>query len=188
MLIGYARVSTRDQEGSLEGQRAALETEGCERVFEDRLSGARADRPGLREAMDYARTDDVLVVARLDRLGRSLPDALRTVQELTERGIGLKALDVELDTSTAAGRLMLKMLLVLADWERDLLRERTREGVARARAAGKRPGPRPKLSDEQISAVRAAVAGGETVSAVARSFGVSRQTIYKALDGAGSAT
>jgi DNA invertase Pin-like site-specific DNA recombinase len=187
MKIGYARVSTKDQEGSLEGQHAALEAEGCERVFEDRLSGARADRPGLREAMDYARTGDVLVVARLDRLGRSLPDALRAVQELSERGIGLKALDVELDTSTAAGRLMLNMLLVLADWERDLLRERTREGVARARAAGKRPGPRPKLSDEQISAVRAAVAGGETVSAVARSFGVSRQTIYKALDGAGSA-
>src|SRR5699024_990461 len=189
---------TRDQEGSLEGQRAALETEGCERVFEDRLSGARADRPGLREAMDYARTDDVLVVARLDRLGRSLPDALRTVQELTERGIGLKALDVELGTSTGAGRLVGKMLLVLADWEGAgvgvrgdgegaLPRERSREGVARARAAGKRPGPRPKLSDEQISAVRAAVAGGETVSAVARSFGVSRQTIYKALDGAGSA-
>src|SRR5699024_12458807 len=82
---------------------------------------------------------------------------------------------------------MLKMLLVLADWERDLLRERTREGVARARAAGKRPGPRPKLSDEQISAVRAAVAGRETVSAVARSFGVSRQTAYMALDGAGRA-
>lgn len=187
MLIGYARVSTRDQEGSLAGQEAALSDAGCEKVFHDRLSGAKADRPGLQAALDYARDDDTLVVARLDRLGRSLPDALRTVQDLTERGIGLKALDVELDTSTAAGRLMLNMLLVLADWERDLLRERTREGVARARAAGKRPGPRPKLSDEQISAVRAAVAGGETVSAVARSFGVSRQTIYKALDGAGSA-
>ena len=187
MLIGYARVSTRDQEGSLAGQEAALSDAGCEKVFHDRLSGAKADRPGLQAALDYARDDDTLVVARLDRLGRSLPDALRTVQDLTERGIGLKALDVELDTSTAAGRLMLNMLLVLADWERDLLRERTREGVARARAAGKRPGPRPKLSDEQISAVRAAVAGGETVSAVARSVGVSRQTIYKALDGAGSA-
>ncbi|WP_122943026.1 recombinase family protein [Brachybacterium sp. EE-P12] len=188
MLIGYARVSTRDQEGSLAGQEAALSDAGCEKVFHDRLSGAKADRPGLQAALDYARDDDTLVVARLDRLGRSLPDALRTVQDLTERGIGLKALDVELDTSTAAGRLMLNMLLVLADWERDLLRERTREGVARARAAGKRPGPRPKLSDEQISAVRAAVAGGETVSAVARSFGVSRQTVYKALNGAGSAT
>lgn len=188
MLIGYARVSTRDQEGSLAGQEAALSDAGCEKVFHDRLSGAKADRPGLAAALDYVRDgEDTLVVARLDRLGRSLPDALRTVQALADREVGIQALDVQLDTSTAAGRLMVNMLLTLADWERDLLRERTREGLARARAAGKRPGPRPKLSDEQVSAVRAAVAGGETVAAVARSFGVSRQTIYKALNGARSA-
>ena len=188
MRVGYARVSKRDQEDSLEGQEAALTAAGCSKVFSDRLSGARADRPGLAEALAYLRDgEDTLVVARLDRLGRSLPDALRTVQALADREVGLQALDVQLDSSTASGRLMLNMLLMLADWERDLLRERTREGLARARAAGKRPGPRPKLSDEQISAVRAAVAGGETVSAVARSFGVSRQTVYKALDGAGSA-
>jgi len=186
--VGYARVSTRDQEGSLEGQEAALRAAGCERVFMDRLSGAKSDRPGLEAALEYLRDgEDTLVVARLDRLGRSLPDALRTVQALADREVGLQALDVQLDTSTAAGRLMVNMLLTLADWERDLLRERTREGLARARAAGKRPGPRPKLSDEQVSAVRAAVAGGETVAAVARSFGVSRQTIYKALNGARSA-
>src|SRR5699024_10116385 len=127
---------------------------GCSKVFSDRLSGARADRPGLAEALAYLRDgEDTLVVARLDRLGRSLPDALRTVQALADREVGLQALDVQLDSSTASGRLMLNMLLMLADWERDLLRERTREGLARARAAGKRPGPRPKLSDEQVSAV-----------------------------------
>ncbi|MDK8178424.1 recombinase family protein [Micrococcus luteus] len=183
MKIGYARVSTRDQEGSLEGQEAALRAAGCERVFTDRLSGAKRDRPGLAAALDYVRDgEDTLVVARLDRLGRSLPDALRTVQDLAGRGVGLKALDVQLDSSTATGRLMLNMLLMLADWERDLLRERTREGVARARAAGRTPGPKPKLNAEQVAAVRAAVAGGQPVAAVARSFGVSRPTVYKALE------
>lgn len=185
MKVGYARVSTRDQEGSLAGQEAALSAAGCERVFRDRLSGAQANRPGLSAALDYVRdSEDTLVVARLDRLGRSLPDALRTVQSLVDREIGLQALDVELDTSTATGRLMLNMLLMLADWERDLLRERTREGVARARAAGRRPGPKPKLDQEKTAAVRAAVASGQPVAAVARSFGVSRPTIYKALEGA----
>lgn len=116
------------------------------------------------------------------RLGRSLADALRTVQALADRGIGLQALDVDLDTSTASGRLMLNMLLMLAEWERGLLRERTRKGVARARAAGRRPGPKPKLDEEKTAAVRAAVAGGQPVAAVTRSFGVSRPTIYKALD------
>lgn len=188
MLIGYARVSTRDQDGSLGGQEAALRAAGCEKVFSDRLSGAKADRPGLAAALEYLRDgEDVLVVARLDRLGRSLPDALRTVQALTEREIGLQALDVQLDSSTASGRLMVNMLLTLADWERDLLRERTREGVARARAAGRTPGPKPKLDAEQIEAVRAAVKGGQSVSSVARSFGVSRPTIYKALEGAEAA-
>lgn len=183
MKIGYARVSTRDQEGSLKSQEAALAATGCSKIFRDRLSGARSDRPGLTNALAYLRDgEDTFVVPRLDRLGRSLPDALRTVQTLADRGIGLRALDVELDTSTASGRLMLNMLLMLADWERDLLRERTREGVARARAAVRRPGPKPKLDREKALAVRAAVAGGQPVAAVARSFGVSRPTIYKALE------
>lgn len=187
MKVGYARVSTRDQEGSLEGQEAALTAAGCAKVFVDRLSGARADRPGLKDALGYLRDgEDTVVVARLDRLGRSLPDALRIVQALADRGIGLQALDVQLDTSTASGRLMLNMLLMLAEWERDLLRERTREGVARARAAGRRPGPKPKLDAEKIAAVHAAVADGQPVAAVARSFGVSRPTIYKALQATGS--
>lgn len=182
MKVGYARVSTREQQGSLRNQHEALQEAGCSKVFQDRLSGARAERPGLSAALEYLRDgEDTLVVARLDRLGRSLPDALRTVQALADRKIGLQALDVQLDTSTASGRLMLNMLLMLAEWERELLRERTREGVARARAAGRLPGPKPKLNPEQVEAVRASVAGGQTVAAVARSFGVSRPTIYKAL-------
>lgn len=184
MKIGYARVSTRDQESSLRSQEAALTAAGCSKIFRDRISGARSDRPGLTDALGYLRDgEDTLVVPRLDRLGRSLPDALRTVQTLADRRIGLQALDVDLDTSTASGRLMLNMLLMLADWERDLLRERTREGVARARAAGRTPGPKPKLNAEQVAAVRAAVADGQPVAAVARSFGVSRPTVYKAMQG-----
>ena len=113
MKVGYARVSTRDQEGSLEGQEAALTAAGCAKVFVDRLSGAKSDRPGLADALAYLRDgEDTLVVVRLDRLGRSLPDALRTVQALADRGIGLQALDVQLDTSTASGRLMLNLSLI----------------------------------------------------------------------------
>lgn len=183
MKVGYARVSTQEQEGSLGGQESALRAAGCERVFSDRISGARAVRPGLQSTLDYLRAnEDVLVVTRLDRLGRSLPDALRTVQELADRGIGLEALDVQLDTSTASGKMMLTLLLALAEWERDLLPERTLEGVARARAAGRHPGPKPKLDQERAAAVRAAVAGGQPVAAVARAFGVSRPTVYKALE------
>lgn len=186
MKVGYARVSTRDQEGSMEGQEDALRASGCSKVFHDRLSGAKRDRPGLAAALEYVRDgEDTLVVARLDRLGRSLPDALRTVQDLAERNVGLQALDVELDTSTPNGKVMLTLLLALAEWERDLLRERTLEGVARARAAGRTPGPKPKLGPEQVEAVRAAVARGQSVAAVARSFGVSRPTIYKALETTG---
>lgn len=182
MKVGYARVSTRDQEDSLRAQEVLLKSAGCPKVFQDRMSGVRVDRPGLARALDYLRDgEDVLVVARLDRLGRSLPDALRTVKELADRGIGLEALDVQLDTSTASGKMMLTLLLALAEWERDLLRERTMEGVARARAAGRQPGPKPKLDEERTAAVCAAVAGGQPVAAVARAFGVSRPTVYKAL-------
>ncbi|KFC49787.1 hypothetical protein GY12_25070, partial [Micrococcus luteus] len=102
----------------MRNQHEALQEAGCSKVFHDRLSGARAERPGLSAALEYLRdSEDTLVVARLDRLGRSLPDALRTVQTLADRKIGLQALDVQLDTSTASGRLMLNMLLMLAEWE-----------------------------------------------------------------------
>lgn len=187
MKVGYARVSTRGPEGSLEGPEAALRAAGCSKLFSDRLSAAKRDRPGLVAALDYVRDGEhTLVVARLERLGHSLPDAVRTVQTLADREVGLQALDVRLDSSTASGRLMLNMLLMLADCAWDLLRERTREGAARARAraAGRRPGPKPKLDAEQIEAVRAAVAGGPPVATVAQSFEVSRPTIYEALAGA----
>ena len=159
MKIGYARVSTKGQSESLETQRGALEAAGCARVFEDTISGAKSARPGLKAALDYMRDDDVLVVTRLDRLGRTA-----------------------LDTRTKEGRLMVTIMSGLAEFERDLLIERTKEGVAHARAEGRVAGPKPKLSAEQVRLAGKAVESGESVAAVARSLGVSRQTVYRALD------
>lgn len=182
MKIGYARLTTKEERGGLESQEAILASEGCSRVFRDTLSGAEADWPGLMDALACARDgEDTLVVTRLDRLGRSLTDALRIVEELTERKLGLQAIDVKLDTSTASGQLMLEMLLKLSEWERELVRERTIEGLARAKAAGILPGPKRKLSPQQEEEARNAVGEGHTIASVARAFGVSRPTIYKAL-------
>ncbi len=182
MLIGYARVSTKRQGDSLETQRDALEDYGCGKVFADTISGAKSERPGLDAALDFMRDGDVLVVTRLDRLGRTALDTLRTVNDLDERGVPVIMLDPALDTRTKEGKLMVTIMSGLAEWERDLLIERTKEGMAHARSQGRVPGPKPKLSDEQIAAVRAAVGEGQTIASVARSFGVSRPTIYKALE------
>ncbi|KAB1653256.1 recombinase family protein [Pseudoclavibacter chungangensis] len=182
MKIGYARVSTKGQSESLEVQRAALEAAGCARVFSDTMSGAKAARPGLKDALDYMRDDDVLVVTRLDRLGRTALDTLRTIESLAKQDVAVVVMKPELDTRTKEGRLMVTIMSGLAEFERDLLIERTKEGVAHARAEGRVPGPKPKLSAEQVRLAGKAVAGGESVSSVARSLGVSRQTLYRALD------
>lgn len=181
MRIGYARVSTKRQGESLETQKAALEDAGCRKLFADTISGAKSARPGLDDALAYMREDDVLVVTRLDRLGRTTLDTLRTIDDLNGRGIPVILLDPALDTRTKEGKLMVTIMSGLAEWERDLLIERTREGVANARERGRVAGPKPKLSPEQAEAVRAAVDSGQTITSVARSFGVSRPTIYKAL-------
>lgn len=182
MLIGYARVSTKSQGDSLDTQRETLTDYGCEKVFTDTISGAKSQRPGLDAAVDYMRDGDVLVATRLDRLGRTALDTLHTIHGLDSRGIPVIMLDPALDTRTKEGKLMMTIMSGLAEWERDLLIQRTKEGMAHARSQGRMPGPKPKLNAEQIKAVRAAVADGQTVASVARSFGVSRPTIYKALE------
>ena len=182
MLIGYARVSTKRQGDSLDTQRETLEGYGCEKVFTDTISGAKSQRPGLDAAVEYMRDGDALVVTRLDRLGRTALDTLRTIHDLDARGVPVVMLDPALDTRTKEGKLMVTIMSGLAEWERDLLIERTKEGMAHARSQGRLPGPKPKLNDEQIQAVRAAVADGQNIASVARSFGVSRPTIYKALE------
>lgn len=182
MRIGYARVSTKSQGESLGTQHEALRAAGCSKVFEDVISGARSDRPGLCAALEYMRDDDVLVVTRLDRLGRTALDTLRTIDELSRRDLAVIVMSPELDTRSKEGRLMVAIMSGLAEFERDLLIERTREGVAHARAEGRVAGPKPKLSSEQVRLARKAVVDGESVSSVARSLGVSRQTVYRAME------
>lgn len=134
MKIGYARVSTHRQQDSLEAQQQALTAYGCEKIYSDKLSGIKPDRPGLNAAIDYMRNEDSLVVTRLDRLGRSALDILRTVQELDARGIRIEALDTQLGTRTPAGKLVLSVLASMAEFERNLIVERTHEGLAHTRA------------------------------------------------------
>jgi DNA invertase Pin-like site-specific DNA recombinase len=184
--IGYARVSTALQNANL--QLDALSDAGCKRVFEDHASGARSARPGLHDALDFLREGDVLVVWRLDRLGRSLSDLVTTVNALEDRGVGFVSLTESIDTSTPGGRLVFHVFASLAEFEKDLIRERTQAGLASARARG-RKGGRPSVMDEdkiRIAQKLLNEVGDDgrptsTVSEVAVALGVSRATIYRML-------
>lgn len=177
MKIGYARVSTEDQNLAL--QRDALGAAGCERVFEDKESGAKADRPGLAEALAFARPGDVLVVWRLDRLGRSLPDLVRIVGELEQAGIGFESVTERIETSTAAGRLVFHVFAALAEFERNITRERTIAGLAAARARG-RNGGRPGLPPAKVAALQALAADrSKSPGEICKALGISRATFYK---------
>jgi DNA invertase Pin-like site-specific DNA recombinase len=134
--VGYARVSTLDQNPSL--QQDALVGVGCARVFEDKASGAKADRAGLKAALDYVRDGDVLIVWKLDRLGRSLPHLIETITALEQRGVGFRSLTEAIDTTTPGGRLVSHLFGDLGQFERDLMQERTRAGLAAAAARGRR--------------------------------------------------
>lgn len=184
MLIGYIRVSTSRQGQSLDTQREALVDAGCNpnHIYEDTISGAKWSRPGLDKALEYMRPDDTLVVTRLDRLGRNLADTVTTIANLAERGINVRVLEPALDTSRPGDKVVVNIMASLAEWERDLLVQRTREGVAHARAQGKVVGRKPKLTPEQKAQINQLYRAGESIPALARSFGVSRPTIYRALD------
>lgn len=148
MLIGYARVSTDDQIFDL--QEDALKKAGCKRIFYDKISGAKSKRPGLEEALNYLRNnEDVLVVWRLDRLGRSLPHLIEIMNRLEERGIGFQSLQESVDTRTSSGRLIFNIFGALAEFERNLIRERTRAGLAAARARGIKGGRRRALNESK---------------------------------------
>lgn len=182
MRVGYARVSTASQAESLRAQSLELETAGCERVFTDIASGARSDRLGLAAAVEYLRAGDTLTVTRLDRLGRTTVDTLKTVRDLDARGIRVTASDLDLDTATPAGKLVVSVLASLAEWERDTLRERTRAGLEHARAQGRQGGRPPALTPDQSDAALAALRGGMSVAEVARFHNVSRWTITRLRD------
>ena len=183
MLIGYARVSTRDQKPHL--QLDALQESGCERIFEETASGAKRDRPELKAVLDFMRAGDNLVVWKLDRLARSTRQLLETVEALELRGIGLKILTQNIDTTNAGGRLIFTVFSSIAEFEREIIRERTRAGLDAARSRG-RTGGRPRaLSDKDLKEARVLLTDPEiTVEDVARRLGVGPSTLYRYLPAA----
>jgi DNA invertase Pin-like site-specific DNA recombinase len=180
MLIGYARISTHDQ--NLELQQDALSKAGCAKIFTDVASGGHAERSGLTEALAHLRSGDALVVWRLDRLGRSLKHLIETVTALHARGVGFRSLTEGIETETSGGRLVFHLFACLAEFEREVIRERTQAGLAAARSRGRRGG-RPALLDEKkiATARRMHADPANTAADIARALGISRATLYRAL-------
>ncbi len=178
MLIGYARVSTHEQ--TLNLQQDALHKAGCSKIFTDTASGAKAERKGLEEALNYVRKGDTLVVWRLDRLGRSLPHLITTMTALEERGIGFKSLTENIDTTTSGGKLVFHIFGALAEFEREIIRERTKAGLKSARSRG-RSGGRPKtLTPKEVQMLKnMALDKSLTVSDIRKTLGIGRTTFYR---------
>ena len=183
-ILGYARVSTGDQD--VAGQTMRLTEAGAIKVFSDVRSGKTMERPGLEALLAYARKGDTLSVVRLDRLGRSLGELLTTVAMLKERGIALLSLEERIDTNSAAGELVFHVFGAIAHFERRLIAERTRDGIAAARARGKRPGRHP-LDPEKIAAALELVKAGLSPTVAARQLGLGRSTVYREVGRAGIA-
>ena len=178
MKIGYARVSTAEQ--NLDLQRDALKAAGCEKVITDKASGATAARPGLEKVKELLRAGDTLVVWRLDRLGRSLRDLIGWMTYLDEEKVGLLSLHEAIDTTTTSGKLTFHLFGALAEFERNLIRERTHAGLMAARARGRSGGRRPKLDDrKKAEVVRLMRDRSIPVSSIVARYGVSRTTLYK---------
>ncbi|OIJ21876.1 resolvase [Anaerobacillus alkalidiazotrophicus] len=177
MKIGYARVSTQEQ--SLDLQLDALEKAGCEKIYQEKMSGMKDDRLQLNQLIEYAREGDVLVVYKLDRLGRSTKRLIELSEELQERGIELVSIRDSIDTTTAVGKAMFKMLAVLSEMERDLISERTRAGLESARARG-RKGGRPKKDNRQVEkAIKLYDTEQYTVKEIEEITSVSKATLYR---------
>ena len=176
MQLGYARVSTPEQH--TEQQETALREEGCDRVFVDHgISGAAADRPELERLLDQLRDGDVVVVTKLDRLGRSLPQVLDIVETIEQRGAGLRSLaESDIDTTSAAGKLVFRVFAVVAEFERDRLRERTLEGIARARAEGTHLGRPHSLDEHSVAHLRTLRQHGASYGSLAKTFNIGRST------------
>jgi DNA invertase Pin-like site-specific DNA recombinase len=177
MLIGYARVSTQDQ--NLELQRQALLAAGCARVYEDAMSGLRADRPGLAQAMEQLREGDALVVWKLDRLGRTVKGLVELVESLQAQGVGFRSLTDAIDTSSPSGRFFFHVMASLAQMERELIAERTKAGLAAARKAGRIGGRKRSMTPAKIEAARTLLVQGTPARDVAASLGVSVPTLYR---------
>jgi DNA invertase Pin-like site-specific DNA recombinase len=181
MQIGYARVSTDDQH--LDLQRDALQQAGCERVFEDTASGAKAKRVGLVALMEILRAGDTVVIWRMDRLGRSLKDLIALVERLETVGVGLRSLQEKIDTTSSGGRLVFHLFGALAEFERNLIRERTQAGLTAARARGRHGGRKKRLDPaKQKIALRLYHERQHTVEEICRMMGVGRSTLYNYLN------
>jgi DNA invertase Pin-like site-specific DNA recombinase len=179
-LLGYARVSTGDQDVAL--QRDALTAAGCYRVFVDTASGALDARPALAEVLDQLRPEDTLVVWRLDRLGRSIRHLIDFLSDLETRRVGFRSLTESIDTTSPGGRLVFHLFAALAQFERELIKERTNAGLAAARARGRHGGRPPRLTGDQVKTARRLYDQKDmTVSQIGEVLGVSRTTIYRAL-------
>jgi DNA invertase Pin-like site-specific DNA recombinase len=179
MLIGYARVSTTEQ--TLHLQQDALSKAGCIKIFTDTASGAKTERIGLDETLNYVRKGDTLVVWRLDRLGRSLPHLITTLTSLEERGIGFKSLTENIDTTTSGGKLIFHIFGALAEFERNLIRERTQAGLTAARARGKKGG-RPKVITVQKRSIAQELYNtGHQIADIYRTLKISRASLYRAI-------
>jgi DNA invertase Pin-like site-specific DNA recombinase len=178
MLIGYARVSTLDQ--TLHLQQDALTAAGCQELYTDTVSGSVTERPGLTQALSHLRAGDTLVVWRLDRLGRSLPHLIETVGQLQERGVGFRSLQEQIDTTTSGGKLVFHVFGALAEFERDLIRERTHAGLAAARARGRLFGRPKALSPQQVKQLKSfARDDRNTVGKICQTFRISRVIYYR---------
>lgn len=176
--IGYARVSTDDQH--LDLQRDALQRAGCSVIYEEAVSGKNTARTELEQCRKALRSGDTLVVWRLDRLGRSLPNLVQIVTDLEQRGVGFESLTEKIETSSAAGKLVFHVFASLAEFERCLIQERTQAGLAAARARGRSGGRKPKLDEKKVREIKALLRDPDIqVSEVARRYGISRTTLYK---------
>jgi DNA invertase Pin-like site-specific DNA recombinase len=182
MLIGYARVSTLDQDLAL--QLDALKEAGCEKLFTEKASGAQRDRPQLAAALEYMRSGDTLVVWKLDRLARSLKQLIETVEGLGEKGMGLRSLTEAIDTTTSGGKLIFHIFGALSEFERGVIRERTRAGLDAARARGRTGGRPPALNHQDLAMAKTLLRDPSiTVEQVARRLGVVPSTLYRHLPG-----
>ena len=181
MLIGYARTSTQDQKYSLEAQVEELKAAGCERLYQEEVSSVDSQRVELENALDYIREGDVLVVKKLDRLARSVADTVKIIERLEAKKAGLKILNMKIDTTTPEGRLQFNLFAAIAQFEREVMLERQKVGIAKAKADGKYKGRKPTSDDKKAEILRLAEQGNMTKEEIRKAVNVGIATVYRVL-------